>query len=259
MRRPFVAANWKMHGGVDFVSAFAAEWCAVGRSPTVDIAICPPLGYLDRLVAALGGGDMRFGVQNVAVEQKGAYTGEHAAEMARDLGASFAIVGHSERRQLHGESDAVVAAKFVAAKRAGLVPIVCVGETLAERRAGRAESTVLAQLDRVLDQTGADGFDHEVVIAYEPVWAIGTGETATPAQAQRMHGRIRARLREVVAPVAEAVRVVYGGSVNVENARDLFAQSDIDGGLVGGASLNAAAFARICDAARRQTESREAK
>ena len=214
----------------------------------VDVVICPPLAYLDRLAATLGG-DVRLGVQDVAVEPSGAYTGEHAAEMARDLGATFAIVGHSERRQLFGESDAVVAAKFGAARRAGLVPILCLGETLAERRAGQAEARVVAQLDRVIEHAGVSAFDEEVVIAYEPVWAIGTGETATPAQAQGMHGTIRARLGEVAAAVAEAVRVVYGGSVNVENAGELFAQPDIDGGLVGGASLDALTFARICNVA----------
>ena len=243
-----------MHGDVGFVAEFAAQWREASTPPDVDIVICPPLAYLDRLVAALDGKGIRFGVQNVAVEPSGAYTGEHAAEMARDLGAEFAIVGHSERRQLYAESDAVIAAKFVAARRAGLAPILCVGESLAERRAGRAEATVLAQLDQVL----AHIVDDTVVVAYEPVWAIGTGETATPAQAQRMHGRIRARLAWLDDSLAEASRIVYGGSVNVGNAEDLFAEADIDGGLVGGASLDPVALAAICDAASRSANAQPA-
>lgn len=255
MRRPFVAANWKMHGTASFVEAYLEDWRKTGPCGVVDVVICPPLAYLDRVAGALGDHGVQFGVQTVHAEPSGAYTGEHAAEMARDLGATYAIVGHSERRRLFAESDAVVAAKFVAARRAGLMPVLCVGETLAERRAGRAEATVLAQLDGVLGRPGARALDADFVVAYEPVWAIGTGETATSAQAQQMHGTIRARLGDVGDAFAQSVRVVYGGSVNVDNAEALFAQTDIDGGLVGGASLDAAAFAEICRVAGRQTDS----
>lgn len=254
MRRPFVAANWKMHGAASFVEAYLGDWRKTRPRGVVDVVICPPLAYLDRVAAALGDHGVQFGVQTVHAEPSGAYTGEHAAEMARDLGATYAIVGHSERRQLFHESDAVVAAKFVAARRAGLIPILCVGETLAERRAGQAEATVLAQLDAVLGHSRAEALD-DFVVAYEPVWAIGTGETATPAQAQQMHGTIRARLGEAGGSIAQSVRVVYGGSVNVDNAEALFAQTDIDGGLVGGASLDATAFAVICRVAGRQFDS----
>ena len=244
-----------MHGGVRFVETFVEDWRRTGPWGEVDVVICPPWAYLDRLAAALGGDGVHTGVQTVHTEPGGAYTGEHAAEMACDLGATYVIVGHSERRRLFAETDAVVAAKFAAAKRAGLVPILCVGETLAERRAGQAAATVLAQLDSVLGGSSAEALDTGFVVAYEPVWAIGTGETATPAQAQQMHGRIRARLGDASDSFAGSVRVVYGGSVNVDNAEALFAQADIDGGLVGGASLDAAAFARICRVAGRQFDS----
>ena len=253
MRRPLVAANWKMHGDARFVEAFFEDWRRAEPCGEVDVVICPPWAYLDRVVRAFGGQDAKTGVQTVHAEPHGAYTGEHAAEMARDLGAGYAIIGHSERRRLFGETDGVVAAKFAAAKRAGLVPILCVGETLAERRAGQADATVLAQLDGVLGDSSASTLNAEFVIAYEPVWAIGTGETATPAQAQQMHGRIRARLGDAGDSFAQSVRVVYGGSVNVDNAEALFAETDIDGGLVGGASLDAGAFARICQVAGRQS------
>ena len=253
MRRPLVAANWKMHGSARFVGAFLEDWRATGPCAAVDVVICPPWAYLDRVGKAFCGDDVQTGVQTVHAEPDGAYTGEHAAEMARDLGATYAIIGHSERRRLFGETDVVVAAKFAAAKRAGLVPILCVGETLAERRTGQARETVLAQLDEVLGHASARALGTGFVIAYEPVWAIGTGETATPAQAQQMHGRIRARLGDEGDSFAQSVRVVYGGSVSVDNAEALFAQTDIDGGLVGGASLDAVAFAGICQVAGRQS------
>lgn len=240
-RRPLLVANWKSHASKSFVDRFAALW----RAPPslVDVVICPPWGYLQRLAAALDG-DARFGVQSTSAEPEGAFTGEHAAEMARDLGAEFAIVGHSERRRLFGETDALVARKFQAARRASLTPILCVGESAAERRRGDAEATVRAQLDGVTALGGADALAG-AVIAYEPVWAIGTGETATPEQAQAMHRFIRGRLPDA----GRATRVLYGGSVNANNATALFAQADVDGALVGGASLDPAAFSAICSAA----------
>lgn len=247
MQRALVAANWKMNASVAAVGAFVRGW----QEPPgdVDVVFCPPFGYLGRLVADLKG-SVQFGVQDVGVEAQGAFTGEHSAEMAADLGAAYCIVGHSERRAMHGEDDAVVAGKFRAARRAGLTPVLCVGETLAERRAGRAEETVVRQLDAVLDDSGAKAFADSVV-AYEPVWAIGTGATASPEQAAEMHATIRGRLAREDLGVAAAMRIVYGGSVKAANAAALFALDDIDGGLVGGASLDPQEFAAICAAAAR--------
>lgn len=245
-RRAFVAANWKMHGTRRMVLDYASDWPET--PPQVDIVLCPPWGYLGHVRSVFDGKDIRFGVQHTEIEPHGAFTGEHAAEMARDLGAEFAIVGHSERRRLFGETDDMVAGKFAAALRAGLTPILCVGETLDERRQGAAETVVATQLDAIIDRCGASMLT-DCVIAYEPVWAIGTGETATPAEAQEMHAAIRAKLvREGVAQ-AEGVRIVYGGSVKAANAPELFAEPDIDGALVGGASLDAVEFAEICCAA----------
>ena len=241
--RALVVANWKMNASVAFVARFAAAWR--DPPPHVDAVVCPPFAYLHRLAEALRGRAARFGVQNIAAEPPGAFTGEHATAMARDLGAEFAIVGHSERRRLFAESDSVVAEKFEAAVRAHLAPIFCVGETLDERRAGRARATVLAQLDAVIRRCGAAAFD-TAVLAYEPVWAIGTGETATPAQAQEMHDVLRTHLKS---QGAAGARILYGGSVKAANATALFAAPDIDGALVGGASLDAAEFGAICSAA----------
>ncbi|MYE22756.1 MAG: triose-phosphate isomerase [Gammaproteobacteria bacterium] len=245
MRRALVAANWKMNASVAAIDAFVRAW---PRPPSdVDVVFCPPFGYVERLAAAFTG-DVQIGVQDVGVETGGAYTGEHSAEMAADLGAAYCIVGHSERRAMHGEDDAVVAGKFRATLRAGLTPVLCVGETLSERRAGEAKETVLRQLDAVLNDSGAQPFA-DAVVAYEPVWAIGTGATASLEQAAEMHGTIRQRLAAEDAGAAAAVRIVYGGSVKAANAALLFAQGDIDGGLVGGASLDPREFATICAAA----------
>ena len=249
-RRAFVAANWKMNGTVRAVDGYASAWTGV---PGVDVVLCPPWAYLERAVSAFGRGDIRFGVQNTSAQPPGAYTGEHAAEMARDLGAEFAIVGHSERRGHFGEDDTVVAAKFAATLRVGLTPILCVGETLDERRRGAAASVVLAQLDAVLERCGPGDWQR-AVIAYEPVWAIGTGETARPEQAQEMHAAIRTHLSRTNSSLADVTRILYGGSVNAANAESLFAEADIDGGLVGGASLDADEFAEICCAAARHSE-----
>lgn len=235
-----------MNGTAQAVADYAAAWAETPRG--IDVVFCPPWAYLDRLTSALHDRGVRFGAQTTAIESAGAFTGEHAAEMARDLGAEFAIVGHSERRRLYAETDAVVVGKFLAAQRAGLTPIICVGETLQERRAGNAAGVVLGQLDAIDDGAGPSAWE-DVVIAYEPVWAIGTGETATPAQAQEMHVVIREYLARRSSALAEQTRILYGGSVNAANADNLFAQADIDGGLVGGASLDAGEFSRICRAA----------
>ena len=236
-----LVANWKAHGSKGFVDSY----CAQLDLPTgADIVICPPWGYLDRVATALSHRGVRFGVQSTGVEPEGAFTGEHAAEMASDLGAEFAIVGHSERRRLFGETDRVAARKFQAARRASLTPILCVGEGREARLRGEAEAVVRGQLDGVAAVCGWPALG-DAVVAYEPVWAIGTGETATPAQAQAMHEFIRGCL----AASGLAVRVLYGGSVKPDNAAALFAQADVDGALVGGASLDAAAFSAICFAA----------
>ena len=247
MKRPLIVANWKMHGDTTQVAAFAAAWR--DGLDDIDIVLCPPLAYLGLLVAALRERRIRFGAQDVGVAPAGAFTGEHAAEMARDLGAEFAIVGHSERRGQFNETNALVAAKFQAAKRAGLAPILCVGETAAERRCGNAVCAVLRQLDAVAQSAGSGAFEN-AAIAYEPVWAIGTGQTATPSQAQEMHVAIRAYLSGPSGgDSATQVRLLYGGSINSGNAAALFAAPDVDGGLVGGASLDAVQFRAICSAA----------
>ena len=234
-RRPLVAGNWKMHGSLALIDRFAA---ALRPAPAVQTLVLPPAAYLGALgERAL---DIDLGVQNIHAAATGAHTGELAAEMAAELGATHALVGHSERRRDCLETNAVVAAKFHAARRAGLAPMLCVGETLDERRAGEENDVVRAQLDAVF-AGAAPALDD--VIAYEPVWAIGTGETAAPGQAQAMHSFIREALG------GAPVRIVYGGSVNADNAAALFAEPDIDGALVGGASLDPTQFNAIIAAA----------
>ncbi len=250
-RRPLLVANWKSNASKRFVDGFAAAWAPPRND--VDVVVCPPWGYLQHVTVALAGRQVRFGVQSTSAEPQGAFTGEHAAEMARDLGAEFAIVGHSERRSLFAETDALVARKFQAAQHASLTPILCVGESAAARERGEAEAVVRSQLDDVTALCGAAVWQ-EAVIAYEPVWAIGTGATATPEQAQEMHRFVRSRLPEA----GSATRVLYGGSVNANNAAALFAQPDVDGALVGGASLDAAAFSAICFAATASQRSGDA-
>lgn len=223
-----------MHGSRSLIERFASS---LEQRDGIDMILLPPAPYLPLAVGRLEG--VEVGVQNVHIESAGAYTGEIAAEMAAELGARYVLVGHSERRQLFFETDDVVAAKYGAALRAGLIPILCVGETLEERREGREAEVVLSQLDAVLAGSTFGG----AIVAYEPVWAIGTGETATPSQAQAMHATIRGALGDPEA------RVLYGGSVTAENARALFAEDDIDGGLVGGASLEPASFNAITYAA----------
>lgn len=221
------------------------------------VAVFPPTLYLRDVRDAIGGADIAVGVQNVHTETSGAFTGEVAAEMAADSGATVALVGHSERRELFGETDADVAAKFAAVLRAGMIPVLCIGERLEQREAGQAEATVLAQLTAVLDAAGADAFS-DAVVAYEPVWAIGTGRTATPEDAQTMHAAIRRHVAAADAGVAQRLRILYGGSVNAGNAATLFAQPDVDGGLVGGASLDAEQFIKIYQAAREARADNEA-
>ena len=247
MRHKLVAANWKMNGSL----AANAAWAVAFRgsaAPACDVVVCAPFVYLSVLQENLRGTKAAVGAQNLSHEAPGAFTGEVAGEMLADIGCRWVIVGHSERRALYGESNELVAAKAARAVALGLKTIACVGETLAEREAGRTMDVVDAQLDALLARctvaelaTGA--------IAYEPVWAIGTGKTATPAQAQEVHAAIRARLAKADAAAAARTRLLYGGSVKPANAAELFGQTDIDGGLIGGASLQAKDFLAICAAA----------
>jgi len=241
MRRKLVAGNWKMNGDLAvnarLLDRLATEWTAADARSLV---VCVPAPYLAQAQAALTGTAVEWGAQDVSEHRAGAYTGEIAAGMLADFGCRYSIVGHSERRQLHGESDALVAAKARAAHDAGLIPIACIGETLAERERGETARVVTRQLAAVIDALGAS-MQHAVV-AYEPVWAIGTGRTAAPAEAQAVHAALRAQL---AAANAADVRILYGGSVKASNAATLFAMPDIDGALVGGASLDANEFLAI--------------
>jgi triosephosphate isomerase len=218
------------------------------ESLAADVLVCPPFVYLSEAGRLLKDAEIDLGAQSLCAESSGAFTGEISGAMLRDVGCRYVLVGHSERRQLFGEHDALVARKFVAAQAAGLVPVLCVGETLEEREQGRTTEVVARQLDAVLAVCGVAAL-RSAVIAYEPVWAIGTGRNATPEQAQDVHATIRARVEALDARIANEVRVLYGGSVKASNARELFAMADIDGGLVGGASLKADEFAQICAAA----------
>jgi triosephosphate isomerase len=252
MRKYLVAGNWKMNGG----TAVNGELCdriVAGLSPSesVSVLICPPFPYLESVGAKLSGTAVCLGAQNVSHYPSGAYTGEVSAGMLRDLGCGYVIVGHSERRSILGETSELVAAKFAAALREELQPILCVGETLEQRESGRTEQVIGAQVKAVLDELGVDAFA-SAVIAYEPVWAIGTGRTASPDQAQEVHRYIRNILAELNVDIADAVQILYGGSVKSDNASALFSMPDIDGGLIGGASLDAAQFLAIADAASSQ-------
>ena len=249
MRDILVAGNWKMNGS----SAANAELVAgivagVPQGSGFSLLVCPPYPYLDSVVAQAEGSAVSVGAQNVSEHEEGAFTGEVAPGMLSDIGCTYAIVGHSERRSLYLESSAQVAAKFQAAQAAGITPILCIGETLEEREAGTTESVIDEQLDAVLDVAGIDAFA-SAVIAYEPVWAIGTGMTATPEQAQDVHRHIRGRLEALNADIAAGVQILYGGSMKGENAAGLLAKPDIDGGLIGGASLKAEDFLAIAEAA----------
>lgn len=247
MSKKLIAGNWKMNGGLVANEALVRAMLAGIGQPQADVALCVPAPYLAQLQSLLQGSAIAWGSQDVSEHEQGAYTGEVSAAMLRDFACRYAIVGHSERRQYHGETDEVVAAKAQRALAAGITPIVCVGETLAQREAGETEAVVKRQLAAVIHAVG-----HcitEIVVAYEPVWAIGTGLTASPAQAQAVHEGIRARLAARNAEVAAGVRVLYGGSVKAGNAAELFAMPDIDGALVGGASLVAEEFVAICRAA----------
>ena len=249
MRGYLVAGNWKMNGSAQ-ANVALIDGILAGAPDTdgVELLVCPPFPYIVSVGEQLAGSAVSLGAQTVSEYEAGAYTGEIAGPMLKDVGCSYVIVGHSERRALFGESSATVARKYQAAQKSGLTPILCVGETLDEREAGRTEAVIDDQLDAVLEAAGVDSFSSSV-IAYEPVWAIGTGKTATPEQAQEVHRHIRSRIEEKDPEVAAGIRILYGGSVKGDNAGGLFANPDIDGGLIGGASLKPADFLAIADAA----------
>lgn len=247
MRRKLVAGNWKMHGTLAENETLLSGILAGMGDVQAGVAVCVPFPYLAQAQARLTGSAVAWGAQNMSQHAKGAYTGEVSAAMLKDFGCAFVIVGHSERRALYGESDEVVAEKFAAAQAAGLTPILCVGETLDEREGGVTEQVVGRQLDAVIARSGVAALARAVV-AYEPVWAIGTGKTATPEQAQAVHAFIRGRVRALDGAVAEGLIIQYGGSMKPGNAAELLGQPDIDGGLIGGASLNADEFLAICRA-----------
>lgn len=248
MRKKFVAGNWKMHGSRSMAAALVGDIVAA-LPPAIDVAVFPPFPYLGELASQHAGSGLGFGGQDVSEHDgQGAYTGEVSAAMLADTGAQWVLVGHSERRQYHHETNEQVARKFAAARAGGLTPILCVGETLAERQTGLTEAVVTRQLKAVIELNGIEAFD-TAVIAYEPVWAIGTGHTATPEQAQHVHAFIRSQLAKEDAMIARLTRLLYGGSVKAANAAELFAQPDVDGGLIGGASLASADFLGICAAA----------
>jgi triosephosphate isomerase len=247
--KKLVVGNWKMHGSrasnAELIKGLLAADLAA-TAPKADVAVCPPVVFLADVAELLKGSAIAFGPQDLSVQAQGAFTGEISGSMVREFGATYAIVGHSERRSYHAEGDQLVADKAKAALSHGLIPIVCVGETLAEREADQTEAVVARQLKAVIDTLGAQLA--QIVLAYEPVWAIGTGKTASPEQAQAVHAFLRGQLK-LAQPDAVKVPLLYGGSVKPDNAAELFSQVDIDGGLIGGASLKASDFAAIARAA----------
>ncbi len=249
MRQPLVAGNWKMNGSLDSIKTLV-NGIKAGKDAvtTAEMAVCPPFVYVAQVAQMLAGTKIAVGAQDVSDQVAGAFTGEVAPGMLTDIGCKYVIVGHSERRSLYGESDEFTARKFAAARKAGLVPILCVGELLEEREQGITEAVVARQLDAVINLEGIAALG-DAVIAYEPVWAIGTGKTASPEQAQEVHAFIRGKLAALDAGVAEKVQILYGGSMNAGNAAELLAMSDIDGGLIGGASLKPDDFLAIGKAA----------
>jgi len=248
MRPKLVVGNWKMNGSRAANASLLAGIVAGLDNANATCAVCVPAPYLQQCADTLAGGKLAWGAQDVSVHASGAYTGEVAASMLDDFGCSYVIVGHSERRAYHGETDQVVAQKTLAALNAGLTPIVCVGETLEQREAGQTNVVVGRQLSAVLELLDVDAAAR-IVVAYEPVWAIGTGKTATPAMAQEVHAQLRSQLRERSAAAGERVAILYGGSMKPDNAAELMGQGDIDGGLIGGAALKAADFLAIIGAA----------
>lgn len=250
MRRPLVAGNWKMHGSRASAEALAMDvFAGVDEALVAEVLLLPPFVHIPEVARRLAGGPVELGAQNVADAAEGAYTGEVSGAMLREYGCTYALVGHSERRSLYGEPDELIARRAEAALVSGLRPVICLGETLEQREAGHTAQVVLTQLDAVMARIGIGGLGRSV-LAYEPVWAIGTGRSASPEQAQEVHALLRSHVRSVDAHVADGMRILYGGSVKPGNAAELFGMPDIDGGLVGGASLQASEFLTICRAAR---------
>jgi triosephosphate isomerase len=248
MRRKLIAGNWKMNGSLAANRVLLAGIKSELGTPACDVAVCVPAPYFAQCQAELAGTQIAWGGEDVSAHESGAYTGEVSAAMLLDFACKYAIVGHSERRSYHGETDDLVARKTVRAVRSGLTPIICVGESLAERESGQTDAVVGRQIDAVLAAIDAAELE-KVVIAYEPVWAIGTGKTATPQMAQDVHAMLRSRLSAKNAAVADKVRILYGGSMKPDNAKELMAMADIDGGLIGGAALKATDFLAIIRAA----------
>jgi len=249
MRQPMVAGNWKMNGSSSSVKELIAGINdGMSSVSKAEVVVCPPAVYIPRVSGAVESSGVKVGSQNICDQDKGAFTGEISGEMLKDIGCEYAIVGHSERRSLYGESDEQVAARFAAARRNGIKPIFCIGETLEEREQGITNDVCSRQIDAVVALEGVEALA-DGVIAYEPVWAIGTGKVATPEQAQEVHAFIRGKIAALNADVADGLRILYGGSMNPTNAVELISQADIDGGLIGGASLKPEDFLAICRAA----------
>ncbi|HIF50316.1 MAG TPA: triose-phosphate isomerase [Thiotrichaceae bacterium] len=248
-RQILVAANWKMNGTLETIRPLLQSVIQGVQGTKSEVVICPSSVYISELATLLQQSEIKLGAQNVSQLEKGAYTGEVSALMLKDFGCGYVIVGHSERRALYAENDVMVAKKFMAVQKNGMTPILCVGELLEERESNCTEEVIARQLDVVIELAGIAAFEN-AVIAYEPVWAIGTGKTATPEQAEEVHEFIRLRLARHDNEVADIVRILYGGSVNAGNAEQLFEMANIDGGLIGGASLVAEDFLTICRAMR---------
>lgn len=255
LRRPMVAGNWKMNGNGQLAQELFKRFASKLQDDSVEVVLCPPTIYLEQIrqlleanKSALDGSLVRMGAQNVSQHDFGAYTGEVSGRMLKDAGCRYVIIGHSERRRMYGETSDIVAQKFAAAQKHGLTPILCVGESGPAREARRTFEVLAEELDVVIEKNGTMAFDN-AIIAYEPLWAVGTGKSAAPEQAQEVHAFIRQRLAEVSPYVGENIRILYGGSVTPANAADLFAQADVDGGLIGGASLNSSEFLSLCSIA----------
>ena len=247
MRQPMVAGNWKMNGSSDSVKELISGIKAGIGEVNAEVVVCPPFVYIPSVADAISGSGIKLGAQNMCDQDAGAFTGEISGPMLKDVGCEYVIIGHSERRAMYGETDEVTAIKYGAVLKNGLKPIFCIGETLEERESGITEDVVGRQIDAILNSDGVASLAN-AVLAYEPVWAIGTGKTASPEQAQEVHAFIRNKIAEQDAVIAEGLRILYGGSMNPANAAELRSQPDIDGGLIGGASLKAGDFLTICSA-----------
>ena len=247
MRQPMVAGNWKMNGSSDSVKELISGIKAGVGEANAEVVVCPPFVYIPSVADAIGDSGIKLGAQNMCDQDAGAFTGEVSGPMLKDVGCEYVIIGHSERRAMYGETDEVTAIKYGAVLKNGLKPIFCIGETLEEREGGITEEVVGRQIDAILNSDGVASLAN-AVLAYEPVWAIGTGKTASPEQAQAVHAFIRGKIAEQDEVIAEGLRILYGGSMNPGNAAELRSQPDIDGGLIGGASLKAEDFLAICTA-----------